>query len=169
MLRLITEQWKQNYRPQLVEIFKAHGVQYPSVVIDQGIIKDYENTPWDLSVEELECLISESETVIASPELAETAWKRNGDEPIAWALHVLGIGQETQTATSEITSDEESEPSKPNPILGISIYYGEENPKTGLSDVIDFGKSDHEEPIDGIPDDILERLWTICEEITSAD
>ena len=96
------DEWKEKWEPQLIEVFQSHGVEYGSVAIDQGVMKDYEKWPWNLSVEQLERLITESKTIVNHPKIPEIAWKRNrGKEGILWALDVLGLNEDGSAPDSE--------------------------------------------------------------------
>ena len=87
--------WKSKWLPQLVDVFKAHGVEYAEVVMDRTIIKDYGVPYWEMSSYQLQRLISDAKTVIEWHKNPEIGWKRNRGENIDWALEVLDLNQDT--------------------------------------------------------------------------
>ena len=154
------DEWKEKWEPQLIEVFQSHGVEYGSVAIDQGVMKDYEKWPWNLSVEQLERLITESKTVVNHPKIPEIAWKRNrGKEGIIWALDVLGLNKESV--------DETTQAEKIKAILGDDtlnfITVCLRNPDRTLNYVSFDGEGgDVDRPMSDIPENILLELLKIA-------
>ena len=154
------DEWKEKWLPQLVDVFEGHGIEYTFVSIDQGVMKDYENWPWDLSTEQLERLITESKTVVNHPKIPEIAWKRNrGKEGIIWALDVLGLNKESV--------DETTQEEKIKAILGDDtlsfVTVCLRNPDRTLNYVSFDGEGgDDDRPISDIPENILLELLKIA-------
>ena len=154
------DEWKEKWLPQLVDVFQSHGVEYGSVAIDRGVMKDYEKWPWDLSVEQLKHLITESKTVVEHPKIPEIAWKRNrGKEGILWALDALGLNKESV--------DETTQEEKIKAILGDDtlnfITVCLRNPDRTLNYVSFDGEGgDDDRPMSDIPENILLELLKIA-------